>query len=232
MRVLQFILTILLLTVGAFAQAPQVTLKQKEPHWRPVILEHYPSGLPKRVIFYAPIDEEREAPVKQLFYDPSGGLKSEMDVTLVAEDSEGFRQWKDKVVPHGAAVIHFAQGQIEKIAHYDHGVLNGEVRVFYPNGNLRGHANYKQGLRQGYAATYHEDGKKAEEINYEGDKMVGDLIRYYPNQERALQVPYENGSDPRHFDGMVSERIIEIDASVCKRGFALGGRKSCGDCLR
>ncbi len=192
MRLMKFLLAFVLIGTTTFAQG-RSPLRQKEPHWRPKIIEYFKEGLPKRVLFYEQISNDQEAPVKQLMYYPSGQLKNEMDLTTVDEGSPGFTEWKTTIVPHGGSVSFFADGQVEKVAFYDRGIVHGEVRVFYPNGNLHGVATFIQGQRDGNAASYYQDGKKAEEVTYEQGKIVGDLVRYYPNEERAVLIPYAEG---------------------------------------
>ena len=133
-------------------------LKTRQPHWRPKIMESYPEGQPSRVLFYEQMSAENEAPVKQVYFYPSGQIKTEMDLIVVAEDTPAAKEWKSTIVPHGMCVSFFSNGQIERVAGYDRGVLHGDLKVYYENGKLHGECTFKQGERHGKMASYFEAG--------------------------------------------------------------------------
>src|SRR5206468_1416759 len=58
-------------------------LKQRQPHWRPKIMESFQTGQPQRVLFYEQIGDANEAPVKQVSFYPNGQIKNEMDLIEV-----------------------------------------------------------------------------------------------------------------------------------------------------
>lgn len=92
-----------------------MTLKPRQPHWRPQIMSTYPNGNPESVIFFEPAGQEERIPVKQQRFYEDGKLKNEMDLTVVDENSPGFNEWKSSVVPHGLSISHFSNGKVEKI---------------------------------------------------------------------------------------------------------------------
>src|ERR1700688_4561618 len=69
-------------------------LKQRQPNWRPQVLETHSQGNPAAVLFYEQVSEEKEVPVKQLNFYENGALKSEIDLTSAEENSPGFQEWK------------------------------------------------------------------------------------------------------------------------------------------
>src|SRR5262249_7490570 len=109
-------------------------LKQRQPHWRPKIMESFQTGQPKRVLFYEQIGDANEAPVKQVVFYPNGQIKNEMDLIEVEEDSNGAKEWKSTIVPHGMSIAFFENGQMEKTVFYDHGVLHGEMKIYFSDG--------------------------------------------------------------------------------------------------
>lgn len=189
---MSYLFALLLLGSLAFAEPP-TTLRQRKPNWRPRVLEHYNEGLPKRLVLYEEGADGEQVPVRQLVFYPSGQIRSEMDLTCVPEGSKAYEMWQGELVPHGVAVSYFTDGAVERIAHYDEGIVHGEVRVFYPNKKLHGIANFDHGVRHGSAVSYYQDGAKAEEMTYDQGKLVGNLMRYYQNEERSAMIPYEDG---------------------------------------
>ena len=168
-------------------------LKQRQPHWRPKIAETFQSGQPERVLFYEQIGDANEAPVKQVAFYSNGQIKNEVDLIEVAEDSKGAVDWKSTIVPHGMSIAFFQNGQIEKVAFYDRGVLHGEMKLFFSDGKLHGQCMFNQGERHGQLISFYEDGSKAEETTYENGKTTGESIKYHPKGNRASLIPYENG---------------------------------------
>ncbi len=179
------------LTCFLFSSPPM--LKPREPHWRPAVLETSPEGQPLRVLFYEQITETNETPVKQILFYPSGQVKNEADLIVVAEDSPGFQEWKSTIVPHGTNISFFQNGQIEKIAVYDRGLLNGEMELFHPDGKVKGKCGFFQGKRHGSMFFNHEDGSKAEEGSYEEGLLVGEVTRYFEGGAREALIPYVKG---------------------------------------
>jgi antitoxin component YwqK of YwqJK toxin-antitoxin module len=168
-------------------------LKQRQPHWRPKIIETFPNGNPATVLFYEQISSEREAPVKQIKYYPEGQIRNEMDLIEVDQSSEGFKEWKTDVVPHGVSLSFFINGAVEKALHYDRGILHGDVQVFYPEGKLKAQGSFKCGKRHGLMISYYEDGEKSEEATYVDGALEKDLIRYHSKGIRSNVIPYKKG---------------------------------------
>ncbi len=185
MRILFFLF---LIPIFAFGSSESQQLKQRQPHWRAKVIEYSVQGLPQKVLFY-----DGEVAVKQMTYQEGGALKSETDLGSAPEGSKGFELWKTENVPHGPSVVLFPNGQIEQLAFYEQGLLEGEVKVFSEEGKLRAVARFHQGVREGSSIAYYPEGDKAEEMQYREGKIVGDLIRYYPKEVRAALIPHQNG---------------------------------------
>ena len=168
-------------------------LKQREPHWRPKIVAHHQDGSPKVVLFYESDANERPVAVKQVSFHPGGQIASELDLVHIQESEPAFKDWKNTIVPHGLSVFYFPSGKIERVVHYDRGVLHGKMQVFYENGLVKAEGTFKQGVRQGKLISYFEGGEKLEESHYQDGKMVGELCRYYQNGMRMALVPYVEG---------------------------------------
>ena len=231
LKVLLAIALSLGLTLGWAAPEPvkpvAPALKQRQPHWRPKIMESYPEGQPQRVLFYEQIGDQNEAPVKQVLFYPSGQIKTEMDLIVVAEDSLGAKEWKSTIVPHGMSISFFSNGQAEKAAFYDRGLLHGEMKVFFQDGKQHGQCTFKAGQRHGLMLSYYEDGSKAEEATFENGKAIGELVKYHPKGNRATLVPYEEGVPHGNANGMVSRRSPESELALSERIAPFRWEKPC-----
>ena len=73
------------------------SLKQRQPHWRPKIIEYYPEGQPQRVLFYEQITEAGEVPVKQVLFHPSGQVHNEADLITISEADAAYQDWKSTI---------------------------------------------------------------------------------------------------------------------------------------
>ena len=183
--------SLMLMSLNAVESVKPVApnLKQRQPHWRPKIMENYEGGQPQRVLFYEQIGEANEAPVKQLFFYPNGQIKVEMDLALVPEDSKGAKEWKSIIVPHGMSLSYFEGGQVERVCFYDRGVLHGEMKLFFPDGKLHGECSFKQGERHGQMFSYFEEGGKAEEALFEeGIYVIGFAFPVVPKGKARIRV--------------------------------------------
>lgn len=184
--------------MSSFLVSAEVTpvapsLKQRQPQWRPQIMEHHQEGPPARVVFYEPGKGDQELPVKQMLLYPEGQIQAETDMTIVEEGSAGAEFWKSTTVPHGMSVTYFPNGQIEKTAFYNKGLLHGPMKVYFSNGMLRGECTFSQGERHGNMLAYYENGNKAEEGVFEAGQIVGEVIKYYSNGNRSAIIPYAKG---------------------------------------
>jgi uncharacterized protein len=165
------------------------SLKLRQPDWRFEILEWTQTGDPQRMRFF---DKEGRA-VKELTFFDNGQLKSEVDFKNVSEGSEGYQLWGSTSVPHGTGVFVYESGEIEKVAHYDEGILDGEVRIYYPQNKLQGICHFDQGKRAGVWLSYFENGVVGEETEYVDDLLHGERKRYYPSGAKASLARYDKG---------------------------------------
>ena len=181
---------------AAEKETPRNLPRPQEPHWKVKIEERFPSGQPSKVVFYEELGDNPPVAVKLTAYHPSGQIKLEADVTSKQNDED-----KTVLIANGIEVLVDEKGNLEKITHYDNGVLEGEMKVFYPNNQVKATCNFKQGKRNGSAIAYHLDGGKAEEVPYVDDKIIGDLVKYYAKGGKASLVPY--------VDGMIHGKAME-----------------------
>ena len=190
MRLLFFSVLFCLTTFSAVCAAPELVvpvaqqLKQRQPHWRPKIIEHYSEGNPQRVLFYEQITEAGELPVKQVVFHPNGQIHNETDLITISESDPGYADWKSTIVPHGMNITFFPSGQVEKVVFYDRGLLHGEIKVFFEDGKLHGQGGFRKGKRHGQMTSYYADGTKAEEMTYEDGQIVGEVTRYFEKGTR------------------------------------------------
>lgn len=187
----KYLVVFLFIFGSVVAQAPG--LRQREPHWRPLIVEHYPDGQPLRILFYEQVTEENEAPVKQVIFYPNGQVHQETDLTVISEEESAATEWKSTIVPHGIYLVLSAQGEVERVSTYDRGVLHGEMKLFYPGNKLKGQCIFNKGKREGSLTLFFEDGSKLEESTYQNGVLVGESVRYFPNGTRERIVPYQEG---------------------------------------
>ncbi|MBF5059556.1 hypothetical protein NEPTK9_001070 [Candidatus Neptunochlamydia vexilliferae] len=168
-------------------------LRMRMPEWRPKVLEQYPNGTPKLVIFYTDNEMGEEEAVKRIHLFESGRPFEETDLTTVSEDSPGFKEWKGAIVPHGASVRLRENGEVEKIAFFDRGLLHGPMKVFHSKDQVQHITTFNQGKPEGKLYSYHKNGKLAAEGEYEEGKLVGDYTSYYESGNREVLIPYVDG---------------------------------------
>ena len=168
-------------------------LAAKMPEWRPDVLEQYPNGNPKVILYYGENDEGKEIPLKRLSFYPSGVLQEESDLVTIAEDEPAFKEWEATIVPHGVSLLFTEEGKPNRIGQFKRGLLHGEMQTFYPDGNPQHTLHFKNGKRHGKACSYFAEGKLAEEGAYTNGELDGDLVRYYPDGSRKSLITYENG---------------------------------------
>jgi hypothetical protein len=68
---------------------------------------------------------------------------------------------------------YYPGGQLEFIATYRKGKLDGDVREFYENGMLKAEIPYDDGKRDGGAKFYHENGMLMCKVYYDDDEETG-----------------------------------------------------------
>ena len=168
-------------------------LKPRKPEWRPSIQKRFENGSFEVVVFYATDENGKEFPVKQVHFFENGSPKEETDVTLVDETSLGSKTWKSTIVPHGVSVRFRENGKIERIGHYNQGLLHGPLKVLFPSGKLQHLTSYKEGKPHGKILSYFENGKIASQGAYVEGKLEGDLIRNFETGQRQAVFPYKEG---------------------------------------
>ena len=191
----------LLLPIMIFGQEKQenlvspvaTELKSRLPEWRPQIYEQFPNGSPKLVLFYTENDAGMEEAVKRIQFYENGRPLEEADLTVVKEDSPGYEMWKSTAVPHGVTVRLRENGEMERIAYFDRGLLHGPMKVFYPKGQVNHMTTFKQGQPDGKIYSYHENGQVSAEGFYQDGKLEGDYTRFFAGGQREVLIPYVNG---------------------------------------
>lgn len=167
-------------------------LKTRMPEWRPQIVEQFPNGSPKLVMFYAENDGGKEEAIKRIHFFENGRPMEEADLTVVKEGSPGYEAWNGPVVPHGVSVRFRDTGEVERIAYFDRGLLHGPMKVFYLKGQVNHVTTFKQGQPEGYIYSYHENGETSAEGFYKDGKLEGDYTRYFVSGQREVVIPYVN----------------------------------------
>jgi len=168
-------------------------LRGRMPEWRHDISEKHPNGIPKSVVFYAELEEGKEAPVKRMVFNELGVPLEEADLIVVAEDSPGFGIWKTTIVPHGVCLWFKENGDVEQVAYYDRGLLHGPMQIFYEKSKVQHLTPYKENQPHGKLISYFKNGKVSSEGYCREGKLEGDFARYYESGEREALIPYQNG---------------------------------------
>lgn len=161
--------------------AAATPLREREPHFRPQILESDAEGNPRHVVYT--IDGGR--PVKEIFFYSNGQIELERDLAC-NEQGEDLRA-------HGCTVRHYPGGELHQVAHYIDGKLEGEWKQFYANGTLMQLYTYQAGKRLGPYRCYDESGRVREEGSYYNDQRTGERFHYYSDGSRKSRVFYNEG---------------------------------------
>jgi antitoxin component YwqK of YwqJK toxin-antitoxin module len=171
----------------------QLALKPREPNWRAEILKAYPNGNPQTILFFQPLVDGSETPVKQIFFFENSTIQAEMDVTLVDANSPGGLEWKSVVVPNGVRIDFTPKGEVARAATYAQGLIQGECRQFHPNSNVQTVEFYADGKREGKLQIFHEDGKLKEEGYFSAGEPVGEFNQYDAQGKKVASTTYVNG---------------------------------------
>jgi len=98
-------------------------------------------------------------------YYPDGVLKYQM------------KKDKNKQVVRG----YYPSGELEFVAYYKKGELDGVVREYYENGVLKAEIPYKENRRHGLARFYYENGMLMGKIKYRRGRETGEAKFYDEN---------------------------------------------------
>ena len=177
-------------TIFANQLAVPLMLKERQPNWRAETIKAYPNGVVEMVVFYEPSDNG-ELPVKQMSFYENGKIRQEVDVELVDENSETYKIWNSRLVPSGMCVDFSLNNTMEKIANYDKGLLEGEVKTFYSENRIQTLSNYVKGVLDGKIISFFENGNIKEEGTYKNGKLEGDYALFHPNQAKAAHMHYK-----------------------------------------
>jgi antitoxin component YwqK of YwqJK toxin-antitoxin module len=176
-------------------------LKPREPNWRTEIVQQFPNGIPQTILFYQPLPNEKEIPVKQVMFHDNGKILSETDIAVVDEDSEAATMWKSKLVPHGVRIELNREGKLVKAANYQFGFLEGECRMLYPNAVPLLSQHFVHGKLEGKVQSFYEDGKLKEEASYHNGVLDGYFAKYNETGSKIASVFYKEGKP----DGLAQE---------------------------
>lgn len=172
----------------------EAKLKKRQPNWLKKIISRYPSGSPEVVLFYAPEPSNGfDIPVKQIAYYLDGRAKQETDLLVLDKEDPIAKAQGTAVVSHGVSVWYDKSGNVEKIALYNKGTLDGPTRLYFSNGQLKKHIMISQGELEGPFQTYDIDGNLISEGNYHNNMPEGDWITYHTNGEKSSFIHYDNG---------------------------------------
>lgn len=97
------------------------------------------------------------------------------------------------MVRDGAVFQFYDTGEVEKIAWYSHGDLDGTFRSFWTDGRLKSLADYKAGVRHGRLHSYDRSGNPQIKMHYVDGVLEGKGY-YYDDGVLDKTVVYEQGS--------------------------------------
>ena len=184
---------VLFLTFSLFSGERGPLLRAKEPHWRPTIVETYPEGQPMRVVYVEELEGGELKEWKQVTFYATGQIQEEVDLVRISKEAPAFSLWNKEHVPHGASLVYYPNGALEKIAYFTQGLLDGQCTLYFPDGKERLKCTYKEGKFDGPIVAYFEDGTKSKEGCYKEGKLHGDLIQYFSKGGRSSLVTYLEG---------------------------------------
>lgn len=76
---------------------------------------------------------------------------------------------------------YYPSGELEFVAYYKKGELDGVVREYYENGMLKAEIPYKENRRHGLARFYYENGMLMGKIKYKRGRETGEAKFYDEN---------------------------------------------------
>jgi antitoxin component YwqK of YwqJK toxin-antitoxin module len=156
-----FFLILQVSVMGIFAaENPLALLNPREPNWRMEVVEKYPEGQPKEVLFFRPITQDKEEVSQKIIYYPNGSIYQASDMGAIAKESPTYDKWKSCQVPSGMFLQFHDSGNLGLIAGYKDGELEGVRRSFYPSGKIESEVAFIEGKPHGEMVKYNEEGKK------------------------------------------------------------------------
>lgn len=191
-------------------------LKMRQPNWRARVIEKFPNGEVKSLIFYAPSREGIEdVPVRYIHYYPSGIMKSEIDLIVLEKEDARINDFHTSLLASGGALFYTPDGQIEKMGSFAYGKLDGPFRHLHPNGKPYLEIHYNQGKLDGPLKTSDEKGRLIREGFYKNGKKEGLFNTYHSNGKLKASIPYHENL----VDGCVKEWDEEGNLKVALNYF-------------
>jgi len=182
-RRLFFLLVVLSVPLIGSEELPITKLRVRQPNWTPTVLETFPQGGVKEILYFEPMSGQ-DVPVKRQMFNPNGTLSLEADVAVKADGTLNI---------HGPEVIFSDIGRIEAIHFYHDGILHGPAKSYYPDGTLQSIVDYHLGVLEGPYEAFHADGSIAVRGGYKNGKLDGNHETFFSGGQRASLATYQGG---------------------------------------
>lgn len=169
-----------LLFFEAYA-APTESLRLRQPNWRTKILESFPEGGIRKVLFYEPVQDGSDVPVKVVTYYPSGQIRNETDLTVLPEGHSSAVAAGTTVVPQGFSVDYWPNGVAAKVSFFDQGILHGNTTSYDETSSLTERGSYDKGKLTGPFDRFYSDGSKRSQAHYRDGVLEGEMTEWHPN---------------------------------------------------
>lgn len=86
------------------------------------------------------------------------------------------------------------EGGLNRIEHYQNGVLDGEQITYYANGSVAEKQHYVNGVQQGESKSWFDNGKLKSEAIYVNGEPEGKMIFYFAKGQKEIEGQMVNGS--------------------------------------
>lgn len=168
---------------------------QVQPEWKSKLIESWPSGAPKELLFV----DDSEWPRKKLLYYPSGALFQEIDLAPPTssphlkgthhgalwsyyEDGTTMRTEKwEEGKKEGVEKSFSEEGVLEEERHFSKGLLQGFSLSYFASGEIKEKTDYAQGKKEGVSELFWEDGTKQREERFKKGLRQGKSISWWEN---------------------------------------------------
>lgn len=127
-----------------------------------------------------------EAAIEQIMEEAIevDALEYRNGISYVASESEAFTGWAKKM---------YAPGQLEALALFKNGKLNGPSVIWYKNGQKLEAVSYLDGKLNGSLTRWHKNGQKLNEGTYKSGKPDGLFVASHENGQKRSEETFKDG---------------------------------------
>ena len=154
------------------------------PEWNTLVVDTWDGGVPKEILLCTP---DRQWPMKQLSFYPSGAIAQESDLLPYQGSDEG------RGVKDGACLSYYETGSPLRVRSYARGQLNGEERGFDERGGTLYEALYRDGKLDGAFTTFWPSGGVCIAEQYVDGLLHGHRSSFYEIGERESEAVFVRG---------------------------------------